>query len=97
VALNELRGWLSWISLGNAGPRQGIGKVFVRFPTHCVGVLSNPFQLDKVQSVRPLAMVINPAVQDPMKLPLSGVVQLDQWWWVYGSVGNLARASGLQQ
>src|SRR5882724_10613092 len=38
-------------------------------------------------------MLINPAVQDPMDFPLVRVIQLDWWWWVYGSVGILTRAS----
>jgi len=42
-------------------------------------------------------MAINPTVQDPMYFPLVGVIQHDRWWWVYGSVGNFTRASGLQQ
>src|SRR5882724_3410850 len=38
-------------------------------------------------------MAIHPAVQDPMNFPLVGIIQLDRWWRVYGSVGDLTRAS----
>ena len=44
-----------------------------------------------------LAMGIKPAVENLIGFPLVGVVQPDWWWWVYGSVGDLTRASGLQQ
>src|SRR5882724_8833144 len=74
-----------------------ICEVFRRFPTCGIGGVVESSPLDQVKQSRPLATAINPAVQDPMNFPLIGVVQLDRWWWIYGSVGNLTRASGLQQ
>jgi len=56
-----------------------------------------PFPFNKVKVSQPLAMAIKPAVEDLIDFPLIGVIQLDQWWWVYCSVGDLTRASGLQQ
>jgi len=41
--------------------------------------------------------MVNPAVKNLMDFPLVGVGQLDWWQGVYGSVGDLTRASGLQQ
>ena len=71
--------------------------MFRWFPAHCVWGIVKPFPFDKVEEPQSLAMAINPAVEDPMDFPLIRVIQLDRWQGVYGSIGNLTRASGLQQ
>ena len=92
----NLGGCLIWISLMECLDYIGcIHKIFRQFPTHGIGGIVKPFPLNKVKESQSLVTVINPAVKDPMDFPLIGVVQLDQWWWVYGSFGNLTRASGL--
>jgi len=94
----DSRSWLVWIGLMECLDNIGcVHKVFRRFPTHGIGGVVKAPPLDQVKESRPLAMVIDPTVQDPMNFPLVGVPQLDWWWRVYGSVGDLTRASGLQQ
>ena len=94
----NLEGRLIWISLVECLDHiWGICQVFRWFPTCCIRSIVKPFPFDKVQKPRPLVMMVNPAVKDPMDFPLIGVVQLDRGWGVYGSVGDLTRASGLQQ
>ena len=63
----------------------------------CSGGVVESFTLDKVQQPWPLVMAINSAVQDPMNLPLIGVVQFDRRWWIDHPVGDLTRASVLEQ
>jgi len=74
-----------------------ISKVFGRFPAHGIRGVVKPFPFDEVQQSQPLMMVIKPAVQDLIDFPLIRVIQLNQWWGVYCSVGDLTRDSGLQQ
>src|SRR5882724_5861865 len=64
-----------------------IREVFGWFPTCCVRGIVKPFPLHEIQQTCPLAMPIDPAVKDPMNFPLVGIVQLDQWWWVYDLLG----------
>jgi len=80
-----------------SGPHRVSREVFRRFPTRGIGGIVEAPPLDQVKESRPLATAIDPTVQDPMNFPLVGVPQLDWWWRVYGSVGDLTRASGLQQ
>src|SRR5882724_4604891 len=90
--------WLVWIGLMECLDNVGcVRKVFRQFPTRGIRGVVEAFPLDQVKQSRLLVTAINPAVQDPVNFPLIGVVQLDRWWWVYGSVGDLTRASGLQQ
>ena len=94
----SLGGWLIWISLVECLDHiRCIHKVFGWFPTQCVRGVVKPFPFNKVEQSQSLVIAINPAVKDPMDFPLIGVIQLDQWWWVYCSVGYLTRASGFQQ
>src|SRR5882724_4943891 len=89
---------LVWIGLMECLDNIGcVRKVFRRFPTRGVGGVVEAFPLDQVKQSRPLATAINTTVQDLVNFPLIGVVQLNRGWWVYGSVGDLTRASGLQQ
>jgi len=72
-----------------------IRQVFRRFPACCVGSVVKSFPLNQIEEAQSLATTVDPAVQDPMDLPLIGVVQLDWGWGVYGPVGDPTRASGL--
>ena len=62
-----------------------------------VGGVVKPFPFNEVKESGSLATMIKPAVEDLIDFPLIGVIQLDQWWWVYCSVGDLTRGSGFQQ
>ena len=89
---------LIWVGMMECLDNIGcICEVFRWFPTHGIGGVVKSFPLNQVKQFRPLVMAINLDVQDLMNFPLVGVIQLDQWWWVYGSVVNLTRAGGLQQ
>jgi len=65
--------------------------------TKCDLALGMDHDINKVKQSQPLAMMVDSAVKNPMDFPLIGVIQLNQWQRVYGSVGDLTRASGLQQ
>jgi len=94
----DSRSWLVWIGLMECLDHIGcVRKVFRWFPTRGIGGVVEAPPLDQVKESRSLATAIDPTVQDPMNLPLVGVPQLDWWWRVYRSVGDLTRASGLQQ
>ena len=98
VALpRDLRSGLVWVHLMESLDQVGcIGKMFGWFPTCCVGGVVEALPLDQVEQPPPFAMPMDLAVEDPMDLPLVGVVQLNWWRWVDDSVGGLTRASGLQ-
>ena len=74
-----------------------IRKVFRQFPTRGIGGVVKTLPLDEVKQPGSFVMTVNPTVKNPMDFPLIGVVQLNRWWGVYGSVGDLTRTSGLQQ
>src|SRR5882724_6079475 len=89
---------LIWVGMMECLDNVGcVCEVFRQFPTCGVGGVVESFPFDQVKQSRPLVTAINPAVQDLMNFPLIRVIQLDWWWWVHGSVGDLTRASGLQQ
>jgi len=94
----NLGGQLIWISLVECLDYIGcIRKVFRWFPTCCIGGVVKSFPLNQVKEPQSLAMMVNSAVKDPRDFPLIGVIQFNQWQWVYSSVGDITRASGLQQ
>ena len=96
--MTNLGGQLVWVILVECLDYIGcIHQVFRGFPTHCIWDIVKPFPFSEIKEPWPLAMTIKSTVEDLMNLPLVRVIQLDQWWWVYGSVGNLTGASGLQQ
>jgi len=93
----DSRSWLVWIGLMNVWTHWVRSRGVQAVPNLWHWGCCRTPPLDQVKESRPLATAINPTVQDPMNFPLVGVPQLDWWWRVYGSVGDLTRASGLQQ
>ena len=94
----NLGGQFIWISLVECFDHvRCIHKVFRWFPTHCIWGVVKSFQFDEVEQPWSLVIVIHPTVKYLIDLPFIGVIQLDWWQWIYGSVGDLTRASGFQQ
>ena len=94
----NLGGQLSWVSLVERMDHVGcIHKVFGWFPTRGIRGVVESFPFDQIEQSLPLVTTINPAVQDLIDFPLVRVLQLNWWWWVHDSVGDLTRTSGLQQ